>query len=327
MAMQYPVQRSYADVIMSGIGGIEDTIAENRRRRDELARQEQEFGLRERNYADQLGLSNRDFDYRQQQDTLENERANRRLAFDEAQAKRGVAGTYGMQPLWVDPDGAGPEEPYPTQLSTQGGARRIDLPAGAQAFDPYTKAYETRRGTEAGGARGKAAGDLPVARSNLETALNLTDQLIGNQDRGIREHEGLRGATGPIQGNIPNWLLGITSPASVDARARIEQLTGRAFLEAYSTLRGGGQIANIEGEKATQAIARMKAAVRDEDFITALKDFRDAIWRGYQAMEETAGQEPTQQPAADGEHPLIPNGGQQTGTVRRRFNPQTGEIE
>ncbi len=50
------------------------------------------------------------------------------------------------------------------------------------------------------------------------------------------------------------WIDYVSSPR--DFNAMLDQVQGGAFLQAFESLKGGGQITQIEGEKATQAIVR-----------------------------------------------------------------------
>ncbi len=68
--------------------------------------------------------------------------------------------------------------------------------------------------------------------------------------------------------------------AQADLLARVEQISGRAFLEAFETLKGGGQITEIEGQRATQAIARLQRTQSPEAFQEALFEFADIVRRG-----------------------------------------------
>jgi flagellar protein FlgJ len=74
-----------------------------------------------------------------------------------------------------------------------------------------------------------------------------------------------------------------------DALARFNQLKGKAFLQAYTTLKGGGQITEVEGQKAQDAMARMDRAQSEETFKQALTDFRDAVKTGIQKLKEKGG--------------------------------------
>jgi hypothetical protein len=48
-------------------------------------------------------------------------------------------------------------------------------------------------------------------------------------------------------------------------------------LEAYERLKGTGQITEIEGKKATQAITRMQRSVSESEFMQAATEFRSAL--------------------------------------------------
>lgn len=58
--------------------------------------------------------------------------------------------------------------------------------------------------------------------------------------------------------------------------AHIKQIQGINFMEAFVSLKGGGQISNIESEKATAARSRLEAALagNTSDLVAALKDVR-----------------------------------------------------
>lgn len=59
--------------------------------------------------------------------------------------------------------------------------------------------------------------------------------------------------------------------------ARAAQLEGQAFLQAFESLKGGGQITEIEGTKATQAIGRLDTAQSANDYRQALIELRDLL--------------------------------------------------
>ena len=59
-----------------------------------------------------------------------------------------------------------------------------------------------------------------------------------------------------------------------------DQVTGRAFLEAFDTLKGGGQITETEGVKATQALARLQRTQDPEAFKESLYEFADVVRQG-----------------------------------------------
>lgn len=86
-----------------------------------------------------------------------------------------------------------------------------------------------------------------------------------------------------------SWGTGMTSftsrfpgtPAYDFARV-IDQIKGKTFLEAFQSLKGGGQITEVEGQKATDAVARLDRAQTEGEFKNALKDLRDVVYSGQQ---------------------------------------------
>lgn len=89
---------------------------------------------------------------------------------------------------------------------------------------------------------------------------------------GILQDPALDVSTGilsPLQ-NIPG-----TPQRRFGTRAR--QLEGQAFLRAYQSLRGSGQITEIEGIKATQAIGRLDTAQSADDYRQALGELREIL--------------------------------------------------
>lgn len=141
----------------------------------------------------------------------------------------------------------------------------------------------------------KAQSDLPGAVERANQALNVIDQMVGKRatadaqgnivDPGTKPHPGFRGAVGAGFGE--RFLPG-TEAASF--QALYDQVTGGAFLQAYETLRGTGQITEIEGAKATSAITRMQLSQNEREFIKAAREFQDVIRSGVQRAQAKAGQ-------------------------------------
>lgn len=137
-------------------------------------------------------------------------------------------------------------------------------------------------GAETAKAEGKARGEvratLPSDIANADQTVKEIDALIANP--------GLNEVVGPIDQYRGSVTM---SDKGRDALARYGQLQGKAFLDAYATLKGGGQITEVEGAKAQSARARMDRAQSESDFIAALKDFRDAVKTGVHKLREKAG--------------------------------------
>jgi hypothetical protein len=117
----------------------------------------------------------------------------------------------------------------------------------------------------------------------------LTDQATTDiaSLEALKNHPGRKDATGP-------WMskLGDTNPLlgqqGIDFRNRLSQVKSQAFLEAYKTLRGGGAISNIEGEKGTAAINRLSTATSEKEFNDAIKDAEDIYKLGVDRMRRAA---------------------------------------
>lgn len=184
-------------------------------------------------------------------------------------------------------------------LGTQFGIRdRSGNIVNTVPIDNAGKASDTAQGK----AQGEAASSLPGDIQAAEQTVGQIDELLSNP--------GLDSIVGPADQYRSGWNLG---DSGRDALARLNQLKGRAFLQAYSMLKGGGQITEVEGAKAEAAMARMDRAQGESEFRKALEDFRDAVQSGVQKLREKAGQ--------GGAQPA------QSQRQRLRFNPQTGELE
>ena len=79
-------------------------------------------------------------------------------------------------------------------------------------------------------------------------------------------------------------------------RVVADQLGGKAFLQAFESLKGGGQITEVEGKKATDAIARLNRAQSDSEYEVALNDLRGVVGSAY---KRATGKD-YQAPQADG---------------------------
>jgi hypothetical protein len=108
-------------------------------------------------------------------------------------------------------------------------------------------------------------GDRRKAADTASRAFSTIDQML--------QHPGLNTAVG-LSGQIDprNVIWGTDAQG---ARALIDQAQGQAFLQAFESLKGGGQITQVEGEKATAAIARLQRAQSERDFRAAAKELKD----------------------------------------------------
>ncbi|MGO7157032.1 transglycosylase SLT domain-containing protein [Rhizobium leguminosarum] len=170
----------------------------------------------------------------------------------------------------------------PTTRTVDTGTELITLGPGGQEVKRTTKEnYEAAKDTAQGSTEGKAAGD---AVSSLPSDLMQADQTIKNIDE-LLTSKGLNSIVGSVDQFRPSWTMGADGR---DALTRLKQLQGGAFLQAYGLLKGGGQITEVEGGKAQDAMARMDRSLDEPHFRAALKDFRDAVEQGVAKMKERA---------------------------------------
>lgn len=118
--------------------------------------------------------------------------------------------------------------------------------------------------TAQGKVEGERIANAPQSLDALDNALKTVEQLETDPNR--------------------QWGTGVSSfgnriPATpgYDYQKRVDQAKGQVFLQAYTTLRGGGQITEQEGAKAQDALARLDTAQSEEAYNQALQDYKDAI--------------------------------------------------
>lgn len=160
--------------------------------------------------------------------------------------------------------------------SSPSGYRIIKDPTGKPYLPPYVDpdvARQVSRGKAGGkvyGAeRATAQVDLPAVESNAGYLKGLV--------REATEHPGFETVVGaPSPGKATQFVPG-TEAAGF--KALQDQITGKQFMQAYETLKGGGQITELEGQKATDALSRMKTSQSEEEYKKAADEFIEEIDR------------------------------------------------
>jgi len=158
-------------------------------------------------------------------------------------------------------------------------------PVIGAAADP-TLQRNIAAGKAAGEIEGKTGAqakiDLPANIKEAELTIKLVDDLL--------KHPGFKQAVGTSS------LLGIQHVAGTPAKAfmvRQNQLKGKQFLQAFESLKGGGHITEIEGQKATDAMSRMDNATTEEEYIAAAREFQGVIRQGVENAKLKAKGAPT----------------------------------
>lgn len=197
----------------------------------------------------------------------------------------------------------------------------LDLQAKAAGFEPGTPEYQEFMATRGAGlqAQAKAEGEAAAdAVTGLGGAIAKGEQAIALIDQ-IANDPALPSILGIVQGNIPAGtpLIG-GGQAGSDLNAKIEQLQGKVFLEAFESLKGGGAITQIEGDKAERAIARLQRTQSPEAYKEALAELRGVVESGMKRARERANN-------ASGNLPG--NASASDGKKRLKWNPATESFE
>ena len=110
--------------------------------------------------------------------------------------------------------------------------------------------------------------------SSKMSTIYLIDSLMNNP-----ELPQILGVEGTLRGVADKLVPGLQETYA-DLMARVDQLKGGIFKEAFTGLRGGGQITELESQKASDALARLSTAQGVDAFKEALKEYRFYINQG-----------------------------------------------
>lgn len=189
--------------------------------------------------------------------------------------KRVFAQSQGASPFYqalpvMNPDGT----PGYAVFDARSGQMSIgQVPGGAVAPAQYSPELQGNIAGAKAGAEVSAKDaaqrtiDLPKVVAEGSYAIKLLDDL--------ERHPGLSMAVGTSSA-IPV----IPGTKQADFVTRLDQIQGQQFLQAYKTLKGGGQITEVEGKKAEQAMGRLNRAQTEEEFKSSLKELRSVISTG-----------------------------------------------
>jgi len=146
--------------------------------------------------------------------------------------------------------------------------------------------------------KNKAAAQLalPAAIETANEGIRLINEMVGKPtikdasgkviQQGTKPHPGFSSYVGATL--VPGMRFAEGSDtASFEVRQK--QIEGRAFLEAFQALKGGGSITEKEGEKGTAAIMRMNKASSEKEYIAAARELQDILVKGVERAKAKAG--------------------------------------
>lgn len=118
-------------------------------------------------------------------------------------------------------------------------------------------------------------GNIERQESNMAGASKATAMMADIDN--LLSLEGLDqivGVKGIATGALETLGLGALLPQAQVARGVLDKIKGGVFLNAFESLKGGGQITELEGKKAEEAGARLLTTQKPEDFRAALAELR-----------------------------------------------------
>jgi hypothetical protein len=138
---------------------------------------------------------------------------------------------------------------------------------------------------------------LPGALQAAEEGIRLIDEMVGKApvkdasgkviQAGTKPHPGFKNYVGAAL--VPGMRI-VEGSDTASYEVRQKQIEGKAFLEAFQALKGGGSITEKEGEKGTQAIMRMNKASKESEYIAAARELQGILRTGMDRSRAKAGQ-------------------------------------
>ena len=151
----------------------------------------------------------------------------------------------------------------------------------------FEKGRKAASGKETGTDQAKAAQALPGAIATAE-------QLMATVDK-VRTHPGF-----DISVGWGSWLPNMPEGPGADFAAILQQLKGQAFVRMFDTLRGAGAITEIEGAKATDALAALPLTQSKKQFKEQLDLIDQIVKKGLETARQKAGSAASPPPTAGG---------------------------
>ena len=176
--------------------------------------------------------------------------------------------------------------------------------AGPRPTMTQLKAAETKAEEEAkiiGTDMGKVKATQPQVESTADQLITQVDNLfkIGTDEKGFRDTVGVKGAGlgfGFFKSKDPQTGKIMYDPVAgtleADFVSAFDQVKGATFLQAFETLRGGGQITEKEGAAASDAYNRMQLSQSEKEFKKAAQEFNDNVKRMIDIRREKLGLPP-----------------------------------
>jgi len=174
-------------------------------------------------------------------------------------------------------------QPSPTPGIPGSTPLRPPMPGESIAqYNAYKEAWDTEQKV--------LSEEVAKIKVNLPKITSSGDAVIKTVDD-VLNHKGFTDVVG-----VPNILTGIYSPPGTnarDAKAKIKELEGKQFLQAFESLKGGGSITEREGAAATAAISALQdPGISEAEYRRNATIFKNSVRRMVNRQLEATGQAP-----------------------------------
>lgn len=112
-------------------------------------------------------------------------------------------------------------------------------------------------------------------QESVTRATNEYKRMTGLIDK-LKSHPGRLWSTGGS-----SMMPAAKGTDAYDFQVLLEQLRGKQFLAGFQSLKGGGQITELEGTKAQAAVARTDPGQSETSFVAGLDDFKSFLTEEY----------------------------------------------
>ena len=164
---------------------------------------------------------------------------------------------------------------------------KLELEAAPKAPAGYSFAQDGASLVPLPGSKAAVAQEQQAQAS--QQAVESANNTLGLIEK-LKTHPGLEtsvGGKGLTGGLLGGWVMPGTDAA--DFHALLDQVKGGTFMQAYQGLKGAGQITEVEGKKAENAIARLSTAQSETEFKKALGEYEGVIRAGLVRQQSFAG--------------------------------------
>lgn len=210
----------------------------------------------------------------------------------ELEAENAVRAKKGQPPLspaeWYEfKSKTGSDRNTPADLRQRDEENKARAERGLPPLSPAEwqelKSSSQAGGREKGKSRAEAEIALPATEMDIDTMLQTLDR--------VSSHPGKLKSLG-----WKSYLPNVAGGEAENFQKIVDQLTNQAFLAQFQKMRGAGQITEIEGKKATDALMQLSTSQSPKQFDENLKIARDILEKGRVVAKTKAGQKPPTPP-------------------------------